>query len=521
VTSSTQQRLLVGGAGLVLLGAGFLPFVLAALELPLAGTEALAHARAALGAAVTWRLLGRSLALAASVSGLALALGVPLAVLLTKTDVRGRQAAFVVHAFPMFLPPFLLALGWFHLLGAQAVLGTDAVTSVLFSFAGVALVLALAFAPVVTSLVALALRGIDPSFEEAARLVTGPRRVLTRILLPLTWPAAALAALVVFALAFSELGVPMFLRVRLYPAAVFTRLGGVEYAPGEAFALAVPLLGVALGLLGVERWLGARWSFPVLGLRHEATSTLPLGRWRATGGSFVWAMAVLSALPIAGLAVRASTGGFVAVPAWIGGSLTNSIVSSGAAATIITALGLIVGHGLARGQPGARLLDAAAVLAFVTPAAVLGVGLISLWNRPATRVVYGSLAIIVIGAVARYGVIGVRTMAAAVAQGPVEHEQLAAVVGAGFARRLFRIVFPLHRVGFVGAWLLAFIFCVRDLETAVLFYPAGREPLPVRIFTLEANGPESVVAALAVVQVALTAIIVASGIVLVRAARRT
>jgi len=520
LTSRTQQLLLVGLAALVLLGTGFLPLVLAALELPLAGAQGLTHARAALTAPATWALLVRSLALATSVTGLALALGVPLAALLAKTDVGGRQAAFLVHAFPMFLPPFLLALGWFHLLGRRGIFGTETTSQLLFSFAGVVLVLALAFTPVVTSLVALALRGIDPSFEEAARIVAGPRRVVTRILLPLAWPAAALAALIVFALAFSELGVPMFLRVRAYPAAVFARLGGVEYAPGEAFGLVVPLLGVALGLLGFERSLAARRSFPVLGLRQRATIPLPLGAWRGPAGGVVWVLAALSVLPVAGLTLKASAGGFAGVPAWIGASLNNSVVSAGGAATIIAALGLVVGHGLARGRAGSRLLDAAAVLAFVTPPAVLGVGLISLWNRPVTHVVYGSLAIIVIGDVARYAVVGVRTMAAAVAQGPVEHEQAAAVGGAGFGRRLFRIVVPLHRFGLAGAWLLALVFCLRDLETAVLFYPPGREPLPVRIFTLEANGPESVVAALAVVQVALTAIIVAAGAALLRRAQR-
>jgi iron(III) transport system permease protein len=520
LTNRAQQLLLVGLAALVLLGTGFLPLVLAALELPLSGAQGLAHARSTLAAPATWTLLVRSLALAASVTGLALALGVPLAALLAKTDVWGRQAAFLVHAFPMFLPPFLLALGWFHLLGRGGILGTEATSWLLFSFTGVVLVLALAFTPVVTSLVALALRGIDPSFEEAARVVAGPRRVVTRILLPLAWPAAALAALVVFALAFSELGVPMFLRVRSYPAAVFARLGGVEYAPGEAFGLVVPLLGMALGLLGFERSLAARRSFPVLGLRQRATIPLPLGAWRGPAGGIVWVLAAFSVLPIAGLALRASAGGFAGVPAWIGASLTNSVVSAGGAATIIAALGLVVGHGLARGRRGSRLLDAAGVLAFVTPAAVLGVGLISLWNRPVTHAVYGSLAIIVIGDVARYGVVGVRTMAAVVAQGPVEHEHLAAVVGAGYARRLFRIVLPLHRLGLAGAWLLALVFCLRDLETAVLFYPPGREPLPVRIFTLEANGPENVVAALAVVQVALTAIIVAAGAALLRRAQR-
>jgi iron(III) transport system permease protein len=70
---------------------------------------------------------------------------------------------------------------------------------------------------------------------------------------------------------------------------------------------------------------------------------------------------------------------------------------------------------------------------------------------------------------------------------------------------------PLHREGIALAWLLAFVFCLRDLELPVLYYPPGGEPLTVRLFTLEANGPEPVVAALALVQVAITAVAVAGG----------
>jgi iron(III) transport system permease protein len=51
---------------------------------------------------------------------------------------------------------------------------------------------------------------------------------------------------------------------------------------------------------------------------------------------------------------------------------------------------------------------------------------------------------------------------------------------------------------------------LRDLELSILYYPAGMEPLTARIFTLEANGPEPVVAALALLHVALTAAVVGS-----------
>jgi iron(III) transport system permease protein len=481
------------------------PLVLSAGEL-LAARDPAEVLAATLGAGRTWTLLLRSLGLAAAVTILALALGVPLALLLGKTDLPGRRAALLLHAFPMFLPPFLLGLGWFHLFGRQGVLGGEASAALLFSEVGVVAVLTLAFTPVVTCLGALGLRGVDASLEEAARAVAGPRRVALRILLPAAAPALALGALAVFTLALSELGVPMLLRVRTYPAAVFARLGGVDYAPGEAFALALPLLAVALLLLFAERRFLGRRRIAVLGVRGGERPILPLGRYRSAAAAAGWIAAVLSVAPVAALAARAGTQGLAAVPEWIGDGLWNSLMCAGIAATAMTTLGLFLGHAIARRRPGSGVLDGVAVLAFLTPAAVLGVGLIAAWNRPETDVVYGTVAIVVVGLVARYGVVASRTVAASVVQAPLHLEEAARATGAGYLRRLVGIVLPVHARAVAVAWLFSFVFALRDLDTAVLVYPPGGAPLTVRIFTLEANGPEPVVAALSVVHVLVTAV---------------
>jgi iron(III) transport system permease protein len=49
-----------------------------------------------------------------------------------------------------------------------------------------------------------------------------------------------------------------------------------------------------------------------------------------------------------------------------------------------------------------------------------------------------------------------------------------------------------------------------------VFYPPGREPLTVRIFTLEANGPPAVVAGLALAHVIMIAALILGGTVLLR-----
>ncbi len=505
-----EEALLLVTAGVVLAALVLLP--LASLGGELAKGEALRHAARALSASRTWGLFLSSLGVASAVTILSLAIGLPLGVLLGRSDVPLRRVALWLHAFPLFVPPFLLALGWFHVLGRDGLAGSELGARILFSAPGVVLVLALALAPIVTSLVAVGLQAVDPSLEEASLLVAGPRRAAAQILLPLIRPAIALAALIVFSLAFSELGVPMFLRLAVYPGMVFSRLGGVDYAPGEAFALALPLFAVAVGLLVFERRAAGRRSFAVLGLRSREVADLRLGRWRPAATAFAAVAALLPLVPLAALAIRAARGGgFAELPQWIGTSAWNSLLDALLAGTFVLALAVVIGHAAARRRRGGAGLDALAVLAFVTPASVLGVGLVATWNRPSLQAVYGTSAIVALAYAARYGAVGLRTAAVSFSQASEHYEEAAAIGGARFLRRLGRILVPIHARGLAAAWLLAVVFCLRDLETAVLLYPAGQEPLTVRIFTLEANGPEAVVAALSCVQVAMTAAVLALG----------
>jgi iron(III) transport system permease protein len=170
------------------------------------------------------------------------------------------------------------------------------------------------------------------------------------------------------------------------------------------------------------------------------------------------------------------------------------------------------------GAPAGRVIDALATLSFVTPAALLGIGLISVWNHPLTSWLYGTVA-------------SWSSAGALLRRPPLAHDGLGvaltgqlrrrrACAGARFLRVLVFIVTPLQRRALAVGWLFALAFCLRDLETAVMYYPPGREPLAVRVFTLEANGPVAVVAALALVQVLFSAGFAAAGALLMRQRNR-
>lgn len=452
----------------------------------------------ALARPAPWRLLGRSLGLASAVALLSLAIGTPLGLLLGRADVPWRRVALWLHGLPAALPPLVLALGSWELLS------TSELASTLRGLGGVLALEVLAFTPVVTLLVASASASVDPAQIDAARAVARPGLTLVRVVLPAARPAATLGALVVAALSLAELGVPAFLGVDVHATAVFARLGGADAAAGEAVALVLPLVLVAVGLAGLERRFAGQRALDSLGLRR-AGAALPLGRWRAPLSLIVWSLALAPWVPLAALAWSARMLTIDELTQWIGGSLRASVIVGLAVATTVLVLALVLGHALGRGRSVGRLLDGPSVALLVIPGGAVGLAYASAATRPPLAAVQGTYLPLILALVARYGVLATRAVAVSVRQGSPRLEEAAACFGASYLRRLRDVVVPVHARALALAWALVFVAAVRDLETTALLYPPGGDPLVVRLFTLEANGPPHVLAGLGLAQLLLAA----------------
>ncbi|HEU5246596.1 MAG TPA: hypothetical protein VFU09_05860, partial [Candidatus Udaeobacter sp.] len=86
--------------------------------------------------------------------------------------------------------------------------------------------------------------------------------------------------------------------------------------------------------------------------------------------------------------------------------------------------------------------------------------------------------------------------------------------------RLGLIVLPLVKPALLSGWLIAYIFCLRDTGITMLVYPPGYDTLPVRIFTLMANGAPNLIAAACILMIAATTLPLI-GVALVIRAQRT
>ena len=124
--------------------------------------------------------MSHSLQLAFLTASLATLIGVPLGVLLGKTDLPWRGALTLVFAAPLLIPSYVLAVAWLSMVGRTGLLGgilPDAwsreIASAFFGLFGCTFVLAAAFTPIATLLTIAFLRNINPELENAGRLVSG------------------------------------------------------------------------------------------------------------------------------------------------------------------------------------------------------------------------------------------------------------------------------------------------------------------------------------------------------------
>lgn len=466
-----------------------------------------------------WAALGHSLTLASLTAALAILIGVPLGLALGKTDLPLRRTLTVLFSIPLLLPPYILAVCWFNLLARDGILSQvlparsmEILAGWLFGLPGCVWVLVSALLPAPMILTVVYLRAVNPRLEEAGRMIADWAATLRYVTLPTILPGILFGAIVVFLLALGEIGVPMFLRYRVFPVETLTQFSAF-YDFGAAAAAATPLLVITLLVLYLERRYLRDKIYRLRPLTSGQRMLLvALGRWRVPLFAAVATLAAASVvLPLVAL-VWSSVSPFAYREAWskAADSLGRTLGFAAVGASLLTVLGFLCGYLIHhRAVRFWRSLDTLSLLLFTLPGTVLGVGLIALWNRPATSFFYASAAMLILAYVAQYLALTSRITLATLTNVPQSLEEAAQTAGVPWLARIWEVVVPAALPGIIAAWLIGFIFCIRDLGASMLVYPAGQDTLPVRIFTLMANGAPSLISALCVMLATITLIALA------------
>jgi iron(III) transport system permease protein len=532
----TQQIVLglTAAATLILVGYPLLWLLLGSLGIPRTLSLA-AFASIVTNAAYSQALLNTVVLALATGLGSVL-FGVPLAWATARTDLPGKGLLRVAAAMAYMLPPYLTAIAYIILAGPNsgqlnrfvtALTGAERGPFNIFTLAGVAFVISLHVFPITYFLTHAALLSVDSGLEQSAQILGASRlRTLRRITLPLVAPAITAGFLLAGVNSMALFGPQAFLgnpgRVDFLPTRVYALLQ--RFPPNFAEASALSFALVSLTVLGLyaQRAFLERKSYVTVAGKAGRSEPVRLGAWTVPVLLLCWGVALFAViLPLGILAMAAFSKNWLEpfLPGnWTLGNfsyalfeeqvsrrgLVNSLGLAAGAATLSILLGLVIAYFDLRTQVrGRRLLDYLAILPLGLPGIVLSVGLLQGWIRIPLPV-YATIWILLIAYTARFIPLAVRSANTSLRQVDPSLEEAARVVGAGWVQALRRVTAPLIRPGLLVGWILVFVPAMAELSATVLLYTQGTETLSIAVFRLHELGRLEVVAAIAVVQIAIT-----------------
>lgn len=489
--------------------------------------------------------LVNSLLIAVCTTALSFVLALPLSILASRYEFRGKALLTALVLTPLILPPFVGAIGLRamlgrfgavnSLLGAVGILdanqpGVDFLGGSALGgpFWAVVVMEALHLYPVLYLNMLAALANVDPTLEEAAlNLGAGRWRRFWRITTPLMAPGVFAGATIVFIWSFTELGAPlMFDYHQVLPVQIFWGIQEIEVSP-RPYVLVIVMLAVALSLylLG-KRAFGGR-SHEMKSKASIASTARRLSGVKAFGAVCVFLLiGLIAVLPHLGvvfvsLSAQGSWYRSVLPTDWTlshyRGALTheltlssihNSLLYATLAMALCVTIGLAISHLHVRAKiRGGWLLDALAMLPLAVPGLVIAFGYVAMslgwpfaplaetfeargwstlagWCRVTGSAPDPLVFLVIAYAVRRLPYI-VRSASAGLEQTAGELEQAARNLGASAWTTLRRIVLPLIMANLIAGAILVFAFAMLEVsDSLILAQKQTHYPMTKAIYSL-------------------------------------
>ena len=439
--------------------------------------------------------LQNSAMVALLVAVVALLMGLPAGVLTALYEFPGRRVLLALTTLPLLVPSFLWAIGWSALAARLGPLATN----LLSGFTGCFLVLSAVTVPLVLLSSYAATLALSGSQVEAARLAGGERTVFIYVSRHVATPAL-LAAGLGGILTLSDPGPGQIFALRTAASEILTSFSALydfSLAGRQCVVLAalVLVLAAPLAFFTAPRLASevmARQALAARRVRHRRMA----GVTTATLAALVLAGTVA---PLVGLTLPLA-GGDTLLRAWEELSRTagNTLLYAAGAGAVAAVLGLLLALCAGRNDQLRTVCITMSLVLFSLPPALTALGLVQLaatasaWADPFLRsrlTVCMSLGLRFLPVAA---VLGLRAWGSTSATWALA----AAVHGGSLTTYLRRILLPLLLPAGAVALLLVALRATTDVGTVLLLPPPGARSLPLAIFTVMANAPESLVAAL-------------------------
>jgi iron(III) transport system permease protein len=505
------------------------------------GGYTLANYAAAYGRPRYIEALWNSLLLSSATAGLSVLFAVPMAWAVSRTDMPGKPVIWLAVLGAFVVPPYLGAIGWILLAGPNAgvvnrvwhALGGDGALVNVYSFAGLAFVMALHAFPLVFIFVKSALDLVSSEMEDAANILGAGTWLTTRkVTLPLVLPSILGGVILVFLESVALFGTPAIIGIPARINVVTTQLWQFFEYPVRvevAAAYAMPLLLITVVMLAGQRALLSRKGYVSQTGKGGERRLVELGRWRWALLAWCGSVGLLAvAMPVLVL-LQASF-----AKAWGRGlsvanftldnytylifrhemalqSIWNTLWFSAAAATLAVAVAVLVAYVSARRLvPFAGALGIVAMAPFVIPGIVMAIGFYAAYAAPPLSL-YGTATIVILAFAARFLPIAYANARAAIGAVHPEMEEAARILGSSRIHAASRVTVPLLRRSLFGGWLIVFIVASRELSAAVFLVGPKTRTMSVLLYDLSEAGDFEQLAAFGGLLLAVTLVLVGIG----------
>jgi iron(III) transport system permease protein len=487
-----------------ILAAAFAPALPLLLEALSAGTS-----QSALDTSF-WAASFRSLSVAIAVAGGALVLGVPTGVLAGLYEFPARRLLLALLAIPLIIPSFLWAIGWLQF-RIRVGLSSDGILS---GFTGTVLAFLCPAVPLVVYMTFVTARRLSKSQVETAR-ISGGEQLVIRCAIQALLPASILAATLAGILTLADPGPGQILG---YPGVAYEIL--VSFSASYDFTQAATQCAALTGLVLVV-------SIPVAALIAPNVATGLLGRdivsaslatdrncGRVAFLLLVFSVTFAVVLPLTGIVLPLFTA-FPVERAFqeITRTLLNTFIYALTAGVLATILGTILAVATGRERTGRGSVVVAMFVLLALPPSLGALGIIKMatltppWLDPLLR---GRFTV---GLASALKFLPVAAILAMRSYGNTSLSQClaAAIHGISVWRYIGRILGPALLPAAGIACTVTALLATAEVGTALLLRPPGEDSIPVQIFTVMANAPEALVAALCLIYVAGAAAILLLG----------
>lgn len=480
--------------------------------------------RAADAGADVWDLVFRqrtaviwwnTIRLAAGVGATTVAIAVPLAWLVTRTDLPFRRFWSTIAALPLVIPSYAGALAVIGALGPRGFvqgwlepLGVERLPSI-YGYLGAWAMLSLFTYPYVFLAVRAMLRQMDPAQEEASQsLGRGTVRTALTVTLPRLRPAIAAGALLAMLYTVSDFGVVTLMRYDAFTRVIYTQYRAA-FDRTYAAALGILLVLFALGLLYFESRMRGKAAYHRIGSgTGRAPKPIRLGKMRYPALAFTSTIALLSlGIPIGALVYWMITGTSTGrdldkIPAAIG----NSLLIGALAALAVTALAMPIAVMLVR-YPGrmARITERLTYVGYALPGIVIALAFVFMGARFMLPV-YQTLPLLVLALAIRYIPQGVGSIKSSLLQINPRLEDASRCLGCTIYDSVRRVSWPLAWPGITAGAALVFLTVVKELPITLLLRPTGFDTLATEIWDATGAGQYGRAATSALVLIALSAV---------------